>query len=132
MRQASDLGLNINRRSGTASHTTIWMIASAKGRKKSRYHRCHLVDLENRRMALLLEEAQRLMAERDPAALIRQVCAAARPLTQASIVGVGIVGDDGTIDDFVAVGLDDDHCRGVAAVDGQQPRPSGPCRVSVA
>jgi len=58
-------------------------------------------------MALLLEEAQRLMAERDPAALIRHVCSAARPLTQASYVGVGIVDDDGVIDEFVAVGLDE-------------------------
>ena len=58
-------------------------------------------------MALLLEEAQRLMAERDLDALLRQVCASARPLTQASIVGVGIVNDDGGIEDFVAVGLDD-------------------------
>ena len=58
-------------------------------------------------MALLLEEAQRLMAERDPAALIRHVCTAARPLTQASYVGVGVVDDDGAIDEFVAVGLDE-------------------------
>ncbi len=58
-------------------------------------------------MALLLEEAQRLMAERDPAALLRQVCAAARPLTSASIVGVAIVSETGTVDDFIAVGLDD-------------------------
>jgi two-component system, cell cycle sensor histidine kinase and response regulator CckA len=59
-------------------------------------------------MALLLEEAQRLMAERDPSALLRQVCAAARRLTLASIVGVGTVGDGDVIDDFVAVGLDDE------------------------
>ncbi|HEY6617856.1 MAG TPA: hypothetical protein VIZ32_25185, partial [Vicinamibacterales bacterium] len=65
------------------------------------------MNLENRRMALLLEEAQRLMAERDPAALIRHVCTAARPLTQASYVGVGVVDDDGAIDEFVAVGLDE-------------------------
>jgi len=58
-------------------------------------------------MALLLEEAQRLMAERDPAALIRHICTAARPLTQASYVGVGVVDDVGAIDEFVAVGLDE-------------------------
>jgi PAS domain S-box-containing protein len=58
-------------------------------------------------MALLLEEAQRLMAERDPAALLRHVCTAARPLTQASVVGVGIVDDQGAVDEFVAVGLDE-------------------------
>ena len=57
-------------------------------------------------MALLLEEAQRLMAERDPDALLHRVCAAARPLTQASIVGVGIVDHQGAIENFVAVGLD--------------------------
>ena len=59
-------------------------------------------------MALLLDEAQRLMAERDPAALIRHVCTAARPLTQARFVGVGIVNGEGVLDDFVAVGLDED------------------------
>ena len=66
------------------------------------------VELEKsaQRMARLLEEAQRLMAERDPQALLQQVCAAARPLTQASIVGVVIVDGSGVIDDFVAVGLD--------------------------
>ena len=58
-------------------------------------------------MALLLEEAQQLMAERDPAALLRRVCAAARPLTQASIVSVAIINADGAIDDFIAVGLDE-------------------------
>ena len=58
-------------------------------------------------MGLLLEEVQRLMAERDPAALLRRVCAAARPLTRASIVGVGVVDEAGVVDDFVAVGLDD-------------------------
>jgi PAS domain S-box-containing protein len=58
-------------------------------------------------MALLLEEAQRLMAERDPAALLRHVCTAARPLTQARFVAVGIVDDHGTVDEFVAVGLDE-------------------------
>jgi signal transduction histidine kinase/CheY-like chemotaxis protein len=65
------------------------------------------VDLENRRMALLLEEAQRLMAERDPAVLLRHVCTAARPLTQARFVAVGIVDDDGAVDPFVVVGLDE-------------------------
>jgi PAS domain S-box-containing protein len=82
------------------------MIAPEVGQKESGYHHPP-VDLENRRMALLLEEAQRLMAERDPAALIRHVCTAARPLTHASYVGVGIVDDDGAIDEFVAVGLDE-------------------------
>jgi PAS domain S-box-containing protein len=58
-------------------------------------------------MALLLEEAQRLMAQRDPAALLRLVCAAASPLTRASIVCVAVVKKDGVIDEFVTVGLDD-------------------------
>jgi len=59
-------------------------------------------------MALLLEEAQRLMAQRDPSALLRLVCAAARRLTLASIVGLGTVSDGEAVDDFVAVGLDDE------------------------
>lgn len=58
-------------------------------------------------MALLLEEAQRLMAERDPATLLRHVCTAAQPLTHASFVGVGIVDGDGAVNEFVAVGLDE-------------------------
>jgi PAS domain S-box-containing protein len=58
-------------------------------------------------MARLLEDAQRLVGERDPVELSRQVCAAARHLTLASIVGVGIVNDDGSLDDFVAEGLDE-------------------------
>jgi PAS domain S-box-containing protein len=58
-------------------------------------------------MALLLEEAQRLMAERDPAALLRMVCAAARPLTQARIVGIAVASDEAIVDDFVVVGLDE-------------------------
>jgi PAS domain S-box-containing protein len=58
-------------------------------------------------MARLLEEAQRLMAERDPAALLRQVCAAARRLTRAGIVNVGVIGDAGAVDEFVAMGLGD-------------------------
>jgi PAS domain S-box-containing protein len=58
-------------------------------------------------MALLLEEAQRLMAQRDPAALLRLVCAAAGPLTRASAVGVATVKEGGVIDDFVTIGLED-------------------------
>jgi len=86
------------------------------------------VDLENRRMALLLEEAQRLMAERDPAALLRYVCAAARPLTQASFVAVGIVDDGGAVDQFVVAGLDEavvDELRQSLAANPDHPaRPS--------
>lgn len=75
-------------------------------------------------MGLLLDEAQRLMAERDPAALLRRVCAAARPLTQASIVGVAVVNEEGAVDDFVAVGLDDGvvaELRQLLAADADHP-----------
>jgi PAS domain S-box-containing protein len=65
------------------------------------------VDTGAERMALLLEQAQRLMAERDPAALLRMVCAAARPLTQARIVGIAVAGDEAVVDDVVVVGLDE-------------------------
>jgi two-component system cell cycle sensor histidine kinase/response regulator CckA len=61
----------------------------------------------DRRMALLLEHSQRLMAERDPVALLRHVASAARDITEAAIAGVGIVGDNGTrFEDLVSVGLD--------------------------
>jgi signal transduction histidine kinase len=60
----------------------------------------------DRRMALLLEQSQRLMAERDPAALVRHVAVAAREITEARIGGVGIVSDDGERFDFVSVGPD--------------------------
>jgi len=59
------------------------------------------------RLSLLLEETQRLMAERDPVALLHQVCASASRMTEASIVGVGIVSEDGGFEDFVSVGLDE-------------------------
>jgi PAS domain S-box-containing protein len=75
-------------------------------------------------MALLLEEAQRLMAERDPATLLRHVCTAARPLTQASYVGVGIVDGDGAVNEFVAVGLDEavvDELRRTMAANRNHP-----------
>src|SRR5262245_57704359 len=67
-----------------------------------------LLDTGERRLALLLEQSQRLMAERDPANLLRHVAAAAREITQAQIASVGIMGDDGRrFEDLVSVGLDD-------------------------
>jgi PAS domain S-box-containing protein len=67
-----------------------------------------LLDTGERRLALLLEQSQRLMAERDPAALLRHVAVAAREITQAQIAGVGIMSDDGRqLEDLVSVGLDD-------------------------
>jgi signal transduction histidine kinase len=65
------------------------------------------LDTSERRLAVLLEQSQRLMAERDPEALLRHVASAARDIIQARIAGVGIVGDDGSLEDFVSVGLDD-------------------------
>ena len=59
-------------------------------------------------MALLLEHSQRLMAERDPAALLRHVVSAARDITHAAIAGVGIFSDDGTrFEDLISVGLEE-------------------------
>jgi PAS domain S-box-containing protein len=67
-----------------------------------------LLETGERRLALLLEQWQRLMAEREPAALLRHVAEAAREITQARIAGVGIVSDDGSqFEDLVSVGLDD-------------------------
>ena len=66
-----------------------------------------LLDAGTPQLKPLLEEARRLMAERDPAALLRHACEAARRMTHASVVAVAIVGDDGAIDDFVAVGLEE-------------------------
>jgi PAS domain S-box-containing protein len=66
------------------------------------------LDTGERRLALLLEHSQRLMAERDPAALLRHVAAAARDLTHARIAGVGLLSDDGRrFEDLVSVGLDE-------------------------
>jgi PAS domain S-box-containing protein len=67
------------------------------------------LDTGERRLALLLEHSQRLMAERDPAALLRHVAAAARDISQARIAGVGIMSDDGLrFEDLISVGLDDE------------------------
>ena len=66
-----------------------------------------LLDSGERRLALLLEHSQRLMAERDPAALLRHVAAAAREITEAAIAGVGVLNDDGGFADLVSIGLDD-------------------------
>ena len=64
-------------------------------------------DTGERRLALLLEHSQRLMAERDPAALLHHVAAAARDITLARIAGVGIMSDDGRrFESLVSVGLD--------------------------
>src|SRR5215208_744043 len=65
------------------------------------------LDASERRLAVLLEQSQRLMAERDPEALLRHVASAARDITQARIAAVGMVGDDGRFQDLVSAGLDD-------------------------
>jgi two-component system, cell cycle sensor histidine kinase and response regulator CckA len=59
------------------------------------------------RLALLLEQSQRLMTDRDPAALLQHVAAGAREITQAAIAAVGLVDDDGCFEDMVSIGLDD-------------------------
>jgi signal transduction histidine kinase len=64
-----------------------------------------LLDAGDQRLAVLLAQSQRLMTERDPAALLRQVASAAREITQARIAGVGIASDDGRFD---VVSADDD------------------------
>ena len=77
------------------------------------------------RLALLLEQLQRLTAERDPAALLRQVAVAAREITHARIAGVGIVSDDGRrFEDLVSVGLDEAvvaELRQQLSMDGDHP-----------
>jgi two-component system, cell cycle sensor histidine kinase and response regulator CckA len=79
----------------------------------------------DRRMALLLEHSQRLMAERDPVALLRHVASAARDITEAAIAGVGIVSDNGTrFEDLVSVGLDEKavaDLKRLLALDHQNP-----------
>src|SRR5262245_11402898 len=72
-----------------------------------------LLDTGERRLAVLLEQSQRLMAERDPEALLRHVASAAREITEARIAGVGIVGHGGRLDDLVSVGLDDELAEGL-------------------
>jgi signal transduction histidine kinase len=66
-----------------------------------------LLDTGEPRLARLLEHSQRLMAERDPDALLRRVVAAARDITQAAAAGAGITGDGGRLEDIVSVGLDE-------------------------
>jgi PAS domain S-box-containing protein len=65
-----------------------------------------LLDPGERRLAVLLEQSQRLMAEHDPEALLGHVASAAREITEARIAAVGIVADDGRFQDMVSVGLD--------------------------
>jgi PAS domain S-box-containing protein len=72
-----------------------------------------LLDTGERRLAVLLEQSQRLMAERDPDALLRHVASAARDITEARIAGVGIVSDDGVLADLVSVGPDEELAAGL-------------------
>jgi PAS domain S-box-containing protein len=66
-----------------------------------------LLETGERRLANLLEHSQRLIAQRDPSALLRHVASAARDITQASIAGVGIMSEAGDqFEDLVSVGLD--------------------------
>jgi signal transduction histidine kinase len=72
-----------------------------------------LLDTGERRLAVLLEQSQRLMAERNPDALLRHVASAARDITEARIAGVGIVSEGGRLEDLVSVGLDDELASGL-------------------
>jgi PAS domain S-box-containing protein len=66
-----------------------------------------LLETGERRLANLLEHSQRLMAERDPSALLRHLATAARDITQCSSAIVGITSDDGQFEDLVSVGVND-------------------------
>jgi signal transduction histidine kinase len=66
------------------------------------------LEANERRMASLLELGQRFMSEREPLALLRQVCEAARAMTAASHCGVAIVSEDlQRLERLEIVGLDD-------------------------
>jgi two-component system, cell cycle sensor histidine kinase and response regulator CckA len=83
-----------------------------------------LLHTGERRLAVLLEQSQRLMAERDPHALLRHVASAAREITEARIAGVGIVDDDGRFEDLVSVGLDEtvvEQMKGRMAIESDHP-----------
>jgi len=83
-----------------------------------------LLDTGERRLAMLLEQLQRLMAERDPSALLPRVASAAREITEARIAGVGIISDDGGFEDLVSVGLDEAVAAEIKrqlTVDGDHP-----------
>src|SRR5688572_2819025 len=82
------------------------------------------LDTGERRLAVLLEQSQRLMAECDPGALLQRVAAAAREITRARIASVGIVSDEGRFEDLVSVGLEDDvvaEMRRQLAMDARHP-----------
>jgi PAS domain S-box-containing protein len=66
------------------------------------------LDTGERRLAVLLEQSQRIMAERDPGALLQRVAAAAREITRAHIAFVGIMSDEGQFEDVVSAGLEDE------------------------
>ena len=53
------------------------------------------LEANQRRMEALLELGQRFMVERDPVALLPEVCEAARSMTNAAFAGVGILNEKG-------------------------------------
>jgi PAS domain S-box-containing protein len=72
------------------------------------FHSERLLEPGDRRTTLLLEQLQRLMAERDPSVLVQRVAVAAREITGASIVGVCLVDDERSrLEEMVTIGLPD-------------------------
>jgi GAF domain-containing protein len=61
-----------------------------------------LLDAGEQRLAVLLDRSQRLMAERDPATLLRLVTSAAVDIAQARACGVGITDDNGGFERLVS------------------------------
>jgi signal transduction histidine kinase/CheY-like chemotaxis protein len=83
------------------------------------------LEANQRQMEALLELGQRFMVERDPVALLPEVCEAARTMTQAAFAGVGILGAKGdAYAHLITAGFDaltaDAMQRGLAMGPGMQ------------
>jgi signal transduction histidine kinase len=65
------------------------------------------LEANQRQMEALLELGQRFMVERDPVALLPEVCEAARTMTSAACAGVGILSSDGgAYEHLITAGFD--------------------------